>query len=95
MSVFSGGGRTRRRLGSGALGLAAIVLVGLCGGCASERVVEDTTASVTVRYNGIDSTLADATREAQAACARHGGTATLRSTEVVAYAERFAHFNCR
>jgi hypothetical protein len=70
-----------------------VVLIGLCG-CSEARIVENTPTAVSVRYDGIVQTLEDATAAAQQACAAHGKTAHLRTTEMIATIERFAHFDC-
>jgi hypothetical protein len=70
-----------------------VVFVGLCG-CSQVQVVENTPSAVSVRYDGIVQSLEDATAAAQKACAAHGKTARLRSTEMIATIERFAHFDC-
>ena len=74
-----------------ALGMA--VLVGLCA-CSPQMVVEDTPDSVSIRYDGVITTLADATATANRLCAAHGKVAQLRGTDTKAALERFAHFNC-
>ncbi len=79
------------RLARGFLGLMALVTL---GACSEARIVEDTTSAVTVRYDGLEANLKDATATAEAACRSHGKTARLRRTEAVAFSERFAHFDC-
>jgi hypothetical protein len=69
------------------------VLVGLCG-CPQARIVENTPTAVSVRYDGIVQSLEDATAVAQKACAAYGKTAHLRTTEMIATIEHFAHFDC-
>lgn len=69
------------------------LLAGLCG-CSSMQITEDTAQAVGIRYDGVVHTLEDATATAQTACAAHGKTAILRSTEFKAVLERFAHFEC-
>jgi hypothetical protein len=71
----------------------AVMLAGLCA-CSNGEITEDTPASVSVRYDGVLETLDDATATAQRACAAHGKTARLRSTDIKAALERFAHFDC-
>jgi hypothetical protein len=65
-------------------------------GCASPAVIENSASAVTVRYNGIDVTLDDATRMAEQACAQHSRTAHLRKTSFIGLGlgERYAHFDC-
>jgi hypothetical protein len=78
-------------------GLAAVsgvlALAALCA-CSPQKVVEDTPASVSIRYDGVAATLDDATATANQLCAAHGKVAHLRSTDVKAALERFAHFEC-
>jgi hypothetical protein len=69
------------------------VLVGLCG-CSQARIVENTPTAASVRYDGVVETLEDATAAAQQACAAHGKTAHLRTIDMIATIERFAHFDC-
>jgi hypothetical protein len=70
-----------------------VMLAGLCA-CSNGELTEDTPASVSVRYDGVLETLDDATATAQRACATHGKKARLRSTDIKAALERFAHFDC-
>ena len=79
------------RLAGRSLGL--LVLAGLCA-CSDARITEDTPAAVSVRYDGVVQTLNNATVIAQRTCAAHGKTARLRSTDMRAILERFAHFDC-
>src|ERR1700676_5366159 len=83
--------RRRMRLAGRSLGL--LVLAGLCA-CSDARITEDTPAAVSVRYDGVVQTLNDAPVIAQRTCAAHGKTARLRSTDMRAILERFAHFDC-
>jgi hypothetical protein len=85
------GKEARMRLVGRTLGL--VVLAGL-GACSDLRITEDTPSAVTVGYDGVVQTLADATAVAQRICATHGKTARLRTTDVRAALERFAHFDC-
>jgi hypothetical protein len=85
------GKETRMRLVGRTLGL--VVLAGL-GACSDLRITEDTPNAVTVRYDGVVQTLADATAVAQRICGTYGKTARLRTTDVRAALERFAHFDC-
>jgi hypothetical protein len=62
-------------------------------GCPSTAIVESSATAVTVRYGGI-SEIDDATRLAQAACARHRKTARLRNTANFGLSERYGHFDC-
>jgi hypothetical protein len=70
-----------------------VVMVGL-GGCSSMKVVEDTPESVSIRYDGVASSLDDATTEANRLCATHGKTAKLRDTDRKAALESYAHYYC-
>jgi hypothetical protein len=74
-----------------ASGVSALAL--LCA-CSPQKVVEDTPASVSIRYDGVAATLEDATATANQLCAAHGKVAHLRSTEMKAALEHFAHFEC-
>jgi hypothetical protein len=73
--------------------LSITALAGLCA-CSTLQITEDTSMAVSVRYDGVVHTLADATAAAQKACAAHGKTAQLRTTDKQGNFERFAHFNC-
>jgi hypothetical protein len=75
------------------LGWIAALPALLCA-CASQRLTEDTPASVTVRYDGVLTTLDAATAVAEQTCASHGKKAELRNSDMRAVFERFAHFNC-
>jgi len=79
-----------RRLAALALGA---VMVGL-GACSSMKVVDDTPESVSIRYDGVVSSLDDATAEANRLCAAHGKTAKLRETDRKAALESYAHYYC-
>jgi hypothetical protein len=70
-----------------------VVLAGLCA-CSQVQIVENTPMAVSVRYDGVVQTLEDATAAAQKACAAYGKTAHLRTTEMIATIEHFAHFDC-
>jgi hypothetical protein len=70
-----------------------VLLAGLCA-CSQARIVENTPTAVSVRYDGVLQTLEDATAAAQKACAAYGKTAHLRTTEMIATIEHFAHFDC-
>lgn len=74
-----------------------VYLTALAGlsACSGPRIVEDTPAAVSIRYDGVIQTLENATAAARRACARYGKTAQLRRTEVAANIERYAHFDCR
>lgn len=65
-------------------------------GCKGPAVLENSASSVTVRYDGIETTLDDATRVAARACASHGKNARLRNTafQGLGLGERYAHFDC-
>jgi hypothetical protein len=71
------------------------ILAGLCG-CSAEdvRIVENTASAVTVRYDGITQSLAEATAAANKACAAFGKTAHWRTTSDVGFYGRNAHFDC-
>jgi hypothetical protein len=84
---------TRRRMGLTLGSLWLIALTGVCA-CSPLRITEDSPMAVSIRYDGVVGTLEDATAAAQTACAAHGKTAQLRSTDVKAALERFAHFDC-
>jgi hypothetical protein len=75
------------------MGCGLMVLLGLSA-CASLKVEDDTPTNVTIRYDGVASTLDDATAAANQACAAHGKVAKLRDTDIRAALERFAYFNC-
>jgi hypothetical protein len=62
--------------------------------CSPQKIVEDTPASVSIRYDGVAATLDDATATANQLCAAHGKVAHLRSTDMKAALEHFAHFEC-
>jgi hypothetical protein len=74
--------------------LLAFVLA--LAGCATPAVIEKSPSAVTVRYNGLDVTLDDATRMAEKACAQYSKTARLRKTAFIGLGlgERYAHFDC-
>jgi hypothetical protein len=78
-------------------GLAALafgaVMVGL-GACSSMKVIQDTPESVSIRYDGVATSLDDATAEANRLCAAHGKTAKLRETDRKAALESYAHYYC-
>jgi hypothetical protein len=80
-----------RRLAGGLVQLVA--LVALCA-CTGLKITEETPASVSIRYDGLFVTEADAAAAAQASCAQHGKNAELRDTTVKAALDRFAHFSC-
>jgi hypothetical protein len=80
----------RRDLAALALGA---VLVGL-GACSSMKIVEDTPESVSIRFDGVASSLDDATAEANRLCAAHGKIAKLRETDRKAALESYAHYYC-
>jgi hypothetical protein len=73
--------------------LSLVTLAALCA-CSGPRITEDTPQAVTIRYDGVVQTLEDATTAAQTVCATHGKTAQLRTTDIKAALERFAHFAC-
>jgi hypothetical protein len=83
--------RPFRRGGPAVAGLVA--LAALCA-CTPMRVAEDTPSSVSIRYDGVVATLDDATAEANRLCGTHGKVAHLRSTDMKAALEHFAHFDC-
>jgi hypothetical protein len=78
--------------GLAALALGA-VMVGL-GACSSMKIIQDTPDSVSIRYDGVASSLDDATAEANRLCAVHGKTAKLRETDRKAALESYAHYYC-
>ena len=63
-------------------------------GCASSLVLEDTPDAVSVRYDGVATTLDGATAIANKACTAHGKVAQYRDTHMKAVLERIAHFSC-
>jgi hypothetical protein len=74
----------------------AVLGVAALASCSGPEVLEDSPQAVTVRYDAVVHTLADATRLARKACAQHGKTAKLRTVdyEGLGVGERFAHFDC-
>jgi hypothetical protein len=74
-----------------AIGLAA--LLGL-GACSSQKITEDTSTAVSVRYDGVAVTLEDAIATANRSCAAYGKTARLRENTIRAILQRVAHFDC-
>ena len=80
----------RRRRAALALGAA---MAGL-GACSSMKIVEDTPESVSIRYDGVASSLDDATAEANRLCAAHGKIAKLREADRKAALESYAHYYC-
>ncbi|HVH73770.1 MAG TPA: hypothetical protein VM755_02515 [Stellaceae bacterium] len=76
----------------------AMVVLGIAAlaGCSGPQLLEDSPQAVTVRYDAVVHGLADATRLAGEACARHGKAAKLRKVdyEGLGVGERFAHFDC-
>ena len=77
---------------------SAIAILGLAAlaACTGPQLLEDSPQAVTVRYDAVVHTLADATRLAREACARHGKSARLRNVDYqgLGVGERFAHFDC-
>lgn len=73
------------------LGLA-LAVAGLAG-CSQVKVLEDTPASVSLRYGGTV-TEDDALAEASRLCAAHGKVAQLRSSDSKGLVENYANFNC-
>ncbi len=71
---------------------ALLVLVG----CTGPTLVENSPSAVTVHYDGVVTTLDDATALARKACAEHGRTARLRKVtyQGLGLGERWAHFDC-
>jgi len=69
------------------------LMVGLSA-CSPMKIVEDTGDSVSIRYDGVAASFDAATAEANRLCGAHGKVAQLRSTDMKAAFERFAHFNC-
>jgi hypothetical protein len=78
--------------GRAALTLGA-VMVGLAA-CSSMKIIQDTPESVSIRYDGVATSLDDATAEANRLCAAHGKTAKLRETDRKAALESYAHYYC-
>ncbi len=64
--------------------------------CGGATLAEDSPSAVTVRYDGVATTLDDATALARKACAHHGRTARLRRVayQGLGLGERWAHFDC-
>ena len=77
---------------SGALALSLAVL---CG-CSGPRIIENTPAAVTVRYDPVVDSLEDATAAATKACAAYGKIARLRQSDETrkTIVDRSAHFEC-
>ena len=77
---------------SGALALSLAVL---CG-CSGPRIIENTPAAVTVRYDPVVDSLEDATAAAAKACAAYGKIARLRQSDETrkTIVDRSAHFEC-
>jgi hypothetical protein len=69
------------------------VIASLCA-CSGVQVVDQSSNSVSIRYDGAFQTLDDAKARAQTVCASQGKTAQLRDTDVKGVADRIAHFNC-
>jgi len=90
---FSGEGMTLRigRL----CGIALVPGFFALNGCSgAPTLVENSAMAVTVRYNGISDSLADATKIAQKACADHGKIARLRKVSDQGLGQHFGHFDC-
>ena len=85
MPVPLGQGRAAAILALAALGVTA---------CSPMRMTEDTPQSVSFRYDGVMATLSDVTAQANARCAAYGKVAHLRSDDMKAALERYAHFDC-
>src|SRR5580658_6330047 len=68
--------------------VAVLGVLALCA-CSPQKIVEDTPASVSIRYDGVAATLDDATATANQLCAAHGKVAHLRSTDMKAALEHF------
>ena len=81
--------RHHRRFAALALGAA----MGL-GACSSMKIIQDTPDSVSIRYDGVATSLDDATAEANRLCAAHGKIAKLRETDRKAALESYAHYYC-
>lgn len=77
---------------SGAFALSFAVL---CG-CSGPRLIENTPAAVTVRYDPIVDSFEDATAAATKACAAYGKIARLRQNAETrkTIIDRSAHFEC-
>jgi hypothetical protein len=82
--------RWHRRAAALALGA---VMIGL-GACSSMKIIQDTPESVSIRYDGVATSLDDATAEANRLCAAHGKVAKLRETDRKAALESYAHYYC-
>jgi hypothetical protein len=78
--------------GRAVLALGAVMVA--LGACSSMKIVEDTPDSVSIRYDGVVSSLDDATAEANRLCAAHGKIAKLRETDRKAALESYAHYYC-
>lgn len=72
----------------------ALSLAVLCG-CSGPRIIENTPAAVTVRYDPLIDSLEDATAAATQACAAYGKIARRRESESrKTIVDRSAHFAC-
>jgi hypothetical protein len=73
----------------------ALSLAVLCG-CSGPRIIENTPAAITVRYDPIVDSLEDATAAAMKACAAYGKIARLRQNADTrkTIVDRSAHFEC-
>ena len=69
-------------------------LLALAGCTATPTVVENSAEAVTVRYDGIDNNIDDATQVAQKVCASHDKIARLRKVNDEGLGQHFGHFNC-
>ena len=85
--------RLRRHSRGGAALVLGAVMVGL-GACSSMKIIQDTPESVSIRYDGVVTTLDDATAEANRLCAAHGKVAKLREADRKAALESYAHYYC-
>ncbi len=72
--------------------LSGLFALGAC--TATPTVVENSTAAVTVKYDGIANNIDDATQVAQKACAAHGKIARLRNVSDQGLGQHYGHFNC-
>jgi hypothetical protein len=75
-------------------GAFALSLAVLCG-CSGPRIIENTPAAVTVRYDPVLDSLEDVAAAATKACAAYGKIARPRQSETrKTLVDRSAHFEC-
>ena len=83
-----------RQRGGRRLRIVALAAVAGLAACSGMEVLEDSPASVSIRYDGVAATEDDVAAAANRLCAAHGKIAHLRSSETKGVIEHYAHFEC-